>query len=264
LDAGPNVTYDAPGGDNDLRLLLRQRALIKTIVDGLPGNAPKQLRSALESYDDELKVRGVQPILGLLKDMAAIIEADASVPDANQDWLQEGMRKPFNLFAKNHALFVAHFPLDPEREELYANTTVDEDQASGRTLSAPFEAVASATLVANKVGLTTDDFLKIVDKLAEFAKVTSTTRPPILPPCIPERSGQEENPLTAGAEDRIAGGTPPIISARKRVLLSGFGFFERVYDFVASTATLRGTPEGTALLAALREALSGLVKLIGF
>jgi hypothetical protein len=48
------------------------------------------------------------------------------------------------------------------------------------------------------------------------------------------------------------------------VLLSGFGFFERVYDFVASTATLRGTPEGTALLAALREALSGLVKLIGF
>jgi hypothetical protein len=79
-----------------------------------------------------------------------------------------------------------------------------------RTLSTPFDAVASATLDANKVGLTTDDFLKIVDKLAEFAKVTSTM--------------------------------PPL----------------------ASTATLRGTSESIALLAALREALSGLVKLIGF
>jgi hypothetical protein len=263
LDAGPNVTYDAPGGDDDLRLLLRQRALIKTIVDGLPGNAPKQLRSALESYDDELKVRGVQPILGLLKDMAAIIEADASVPDANQDWFQKGMRKPFNLFAENHALVVARFLLDPEREELYANTTVDEDKASGLTLSAPFEAVASATLDANKVGLTTDNFLKIVNKLAEFAKVTSTMPPPSLPSRIPESRDQEENPLTAGAEDRIAG-TPPIVSARKRVLLSGFGFFERVYNLVASTATLRGTPEGMALLAALGDALSDLVKLIGF
>jgi hypothetical protein len=38
------------------------------------------LRTALESYDDELKARGVQPILGLLKEMAAIIEADVGAP----------------------------------------------------------------------------------------------------------------------------------------------------------------------------------------
>jgi hypothetical protein len=67
LDAGPNAVYDEPkGGDNLATLPIRQGAVITTILSDLPGNSPKYLKTALEGYGDELKVRGAQPILGLL------------------------------------------------------------------------------------------------------------------------------------------------------------------------------------------------------
>jgi hypothetical protein len=248
LDAGRNVLYDAPSADNDLPTLpIRQHTLIKTIVSGLPRNAPRQLTACLENYSEELKARGVQPILGLLKDMAAIIDADVSAIDASREWLEPGMREAFKLFADNHALFVTHFPLDPEREELYARTPIDEIGATGHVLSKPFEDVARATLRANRAELTTDDFLSIVDKLTEFAKVTST---------IPPSDPRHEPP-----QDQI---DVSEISPKKRVLLSGFGFFERAYNLLGSTASLAATPEGSALLVALGQALASLSKLIGF
>jgi hypothetical protein len=254
LDAGRNVIYDAPLADNDLPTLpIRQGTLIKTIVSGLPRNAPRQLIACLENYSDELKARGVQPILGLLKDMAAIIDADVGATDASREWLEEGLREAFRLFADNHALFVAHFPLDPEREELYARTSIDETGATGRALSEPFEEVAEATLRANHAVLTTDDFLNIVDKLTEFAKVTST-----LPPRDPR---SDPSPLKTTPQDRIDFSE---ISPKKRVLLSGFGFFERAYNLLGSTASIVATPEGMALLVALEQALASLSKLIGF
>jgi hypothetical protein len=253
LDAGRNLLYDAPSGDNDLPTLpIRQRGLIKAIISGLPRNAPRQLAACLKNYDDELKARGVQPILGLLKDMAAIIDADVGAIDASREWLEDGLREAFKRFIDNHALFVTHFPLDPEREELYASTPIDEIGATGDALSRPFEAVAEATLHANRAGFTTDDFLSIVDKLTEFAKVTST---------LPLSDPRHEPSLKAGFEDRM---DAPQVSPRKRALLSGFGFFERAYNLLGSTATLIGTPEGIALLAALGEALASLSKLIGF
>jgi GYF domain 2 len=178
LDAGPNPVYDVPAVDNDLPTLpLRQQNLIKTIQAGLPRQTPAQLRVSLSNYTEELKVRGMRPILGLLNDMAAIIEADVGAPNARREWLEPGMLEAFERFADNHALFAKHFPLDQQREELYQTTLVDEDQASGQALSGPFEDVAKATLDANRAGLTTDDFLKIVDKLTEFAKITSTQPP---------------------------------------------------------------------------------------
>ena len=76
LDAGPNTVYDAVKNSDDLPTLpLRQRTIIKTILSDLPGNSPKYLRTSLQSYEDELKVRGAQPILGLLKDVFEIIDA---------------------------------------------------------------------------------------------------------------------------------------------------------------------------------------------
>lgn len=119
LDAGPNPAYDIPLVDNDLSALpIRQRTLIKTIRGDLPKNAPKHLKTALTNYDEELQARGVQPIVGLLKDMASIIEAAVGSQDAAREWLPDGMREAFALFAGNHALFLKHFPLDPEREEV--------------------------------------------------------------------------------------------------------------------------------------------------
>jgi len=255
LDAGANPIYDAPTVNDDLPTLpIRQRNLIKTILAGLPRQTPAQLKVSLSNYTEELKARGVRPILGLLNDMVAVIEADVGAPDARREWLEPGMLKAFERFADNHALFAKHFPLDQQREELYQNTFVDEDQASGQALSKPFEDVAKATLDANRAGLTTDDFLKIVDKLTEFAKVTST-QPPLALSVSLHRS--------ANAEDKSAQGAIRV-SPKKRILLSAFGFFERVYNLLASTVTLAGPVEGNALLIALRNALAALSKLIGF
>jgi hypothetical protein len=254
LDAGPNVVYDAPLANNDLPTLpIRQRNLIKTILHGLPRNAPKQLVSCLESYSDELEARGVQPILGLLQDMAAIIIADVNAVDAAREWLQDGLRVAFKRFGDNHALFVTHFPLDPQREELYARTTIDETAATGHALSKPFEDIAKATFHANHAGVTTDDFLRIVDKLTEFAKATST---------LPHSSRDHESSLTITSQDRLIDASE--ISPKKRVLLSALGFFERAYNLLGSTATLATTPQGMAFLAALEQALASLSKLVGF
>jgi hypothetical protein len=267
LDAGPNAVYDVPESAIDLPTLpIRQRALIQTILVDLPGNAPKHLRTALTHYDEELETRGVQPILGLLKDMAAIIEAAAGAPDADGDWLARGMRTAFERFQKNHTLFVKHFPLDPKREELYARTPIDEDKAVGSAMSKPFESVANATRDANKAGITTDDFLRIVNKMANFAKVISTMPPSLPVAASPAHSendaGRAENvtPIPAvRPQDRIAPTDVPV-SAKKRMVLSGFGFFERVYNLLGSTATLSGPPEGNQLLIALRKAISALEK----
>jgi len=226
LDAGPNAVYDEPKGSDDLATLpIRQRAIIKTILSDLPGNSPRYLKSSLESYDDELKVRGAQPILGLLKDIFDIIEAAIDDPSAQQEWLQLGLQKAFERLAENHLALVKHFPLDPEREELYARTSVQENEATGSSLSEPFKDVAEAAREANKAGLTTNDFLRVVDKMAEFAKIISTI-PPSQSSLNPRHKPQsnEVEAIAIGPEDKIDPDHQPI-SPKKRILLSGFGFF---------------------------------------
>ena len=253
LDAGPNAIYDYPTSSDHLATLpIRQRAILKTLMSDLPGNSPKYLRTSLESYDEELQVRGVQPILGLLRDIFEIIEAAVDDPRATQEWLEPGLQKAFEKLAENNRLLLKHFPLDPEREELYARTRVDEDEATGKLLSEPFKEVAQAAKGANRAGVTTDDFLKVVDKMAEFAKIISGLPSPV-PPSIRPISKSDSN-----SEQR-----DQPISSKKRVLLSGFGFFERVYNLLGSTATLATTPEGLALFAALGEAIGALSKFLG-
>lgn len=249
LDAGPNASYDVPLVDNDLPTLpIRQRSIIGAILAGMPRNAPKYVRYCLESYDDELKARGVQPIVGLLKDMAAIIEADVLSPSASAEWLDDGLSRAFNLFADNHDLFIQYFPLDREREELYSRTFVDESLATGPSLSKPFTTVAEAVREAGREGLTTDDFVTIVDKMTEFAKVVAT----------------QPSQTEVGQIDHESAGKDSWrrVSSKKRVLLSGLGFLERVYNLLGSSATLLGPPAGNALLTALHDALIRLSKLI--
>jgi hypothetical protein len=269
LDAGPNKVFDAPTGDVDLPALpIQQHTVIKTILSDLPSNAPKHLRSSLESYDDELRARGVQPILGVLKNMAEIIEAAIGSPNAQREWLEDGMCAAFKVFSDNHALFVKHFPLDLEREELYARTPVDEGNAIGSKLLRPFAEVAIATVDANKAKLTTDEFLKVVNGLADFAKVISTM-PPSLPSSAPTtrprdgvvgRKSDVALPNVAHRDGLIPPAPP--VSARKRMILSGLGFLERTYNLLGTTVTLMGTPEGIALLAVLHSAIEALSKLL--
>jgi hypothetical protein len=242
LDAGPNPSFDLPETGPDLATLpIRQRAIVKTILSDLPRNTPKYLMIALQNYDDELKARGVQPVLGLLKDMFAVVQA--AVSDGTE-WLNPGLHKGVQIFEDNHIALIKHFPLDPEREGLYARTLIDEDLATGPSLSQPFKKVAEAADKATRAGLATKSFSEVVDKKAEFAHIIST-----LP--------QDNSTQAAQSAD-----SERAVSPRKRILLSGFGFFERTYNLLGSTATLASTPEGIALLAVLGEAISALSKFL--
>lgn len=263
LDAGANSIYDEPGNSDDLPTLpIRQRAIIKSILSDLPGNSPRYLKTTLQSYDDELKVRGAQPILGLLKDMFEIIAAAVGDPVAQQEWLAPGLQKAFEKVAENHRTLVSHFPLDPEREEVYAQTLVEEGEASGHSLSGPFQQVAQAAQDANRAGLATDDFLKVVDKMAEFATIISTlphSRPPSA--TVARDSEFDAHAVVVHREDRIGAIGQPV-SAKKRILLSGLGFFERVYNLINSTVTIAATPEGLSFVNQLRESIAALVNFL--
>ncbi|HEX4410574.1 MAG TPA: hypothetical protein VH206_17520 [Xanthobacteraceae bacterium] len=251
LDAGPNPSYDVPTVDDDLATLpVRQRKIIKTILRGLPGNTPGQLRDALENYDEELAGRGTQPIVGLLKEMAEIIRADVDDPNPMGDWLAPGLKKAFKTLFENHDLLITHFPLDPERESFYSGTAIDEAKASGDALSDPFDSVARATVDIRKAGLATDDFAKIVRVLAEFAKIIGTLpNPPTV--SLPATDSNIKVP-----------NAPPVVSAKKRALLSGLGFLERTYNLVGTTTTLGSTSQGAEFIAVLQNAISALMKLI--
>ena len=250
LDAGPNPTYDAPAISADLPTLpVRQRALIRTILSGLPAQAPAHIGVTLHSYDDELLARGVQPILGLLKDLASVLSADVGDPNARREWLPAGVAQAFESFFTNHALFAAHFPLDSARDELYARTPVDESAATGHALTRPFEVAGKALGNAHSAGLTTDDFVKIVGSLTDFARVTAT---------LPPTSKLEASALTGASPDRVGVKVGPT----KRTILTAIGFFERVYNLIGSTASIVGTPQGIALMDALNQAVQALSRFL--
>lgn len=250
LDAGPNQPFDVPTIDEDLSTLpVRQRNLIKVILADLPKNAPKHLKSSLRSYDDELKVRGAQPILGLLKDDADIIAAAVAASRAEDEWLEPGMCKAFDRFDENHTLFVEHFPLDAEREAVYAGTPLDEDHATGRKLIEPFEMVAKAAQEAHKAGAATDDFLAVIDKMTEFARVVSS-QPPASSPN--RQSSVPSSEIKISPEDRIQP-----VTTKKRVILGALGFFERTYALIGTTVTI-----ATASYAGMAEALKPAIEML--
>lgn len=129
----------------------------------------------------------------------------------------------------------------------------------------PFQEVAQVTSDANKAGIATDDFLRVVDKLAEFAKIIGS-----LPPATRARQAPPGNengrapppPPALESGDKIIAEGPPI-SPRKRMLLSGFGFFERAYNLLGSTASLMSIPGADKLLKVLQDAIAALSRLIG-
>ncbi len=135
IDAGPNPVFDLAVADDDLPTLpVRQRAIIRTIIEDLPPNAPKSVRNALKEYDTEILARILRPILGLLNDMADIIEAGVKAQNAKAEWLEDSMAKAFEKFSANHELFRKHFPLDERREATYGAVQIDEEAAQATNL----------------------------------------------------------------------------------------------------------------------------------
>jgi hypothetical protein len=94
--------------------------------------------------------------------------------------------------------------------------------------------------------------------MSEFAKVISSLPVSNLDPDLPLKNVDENSGTGPGNK------ATPTVSPRKRMILSGFGFLERAYNLLGSTATLTGPVEGNMLLIALRTALANLEKFIGF
>ncbi|MVT53563.1 hypothetical protein GPL17_24135 [Bradyrhizobium yuanmingense] len=251
LDAGPNRPYDVPSEEEDLITLpLRQMNLIKIILSDLPRNAPGHLRACLESYQQELKARGVQPILPLLKDDADIIAAAVRAPRAEDEWLEPGQRKAFERFDENHELFVRHFPLDVERENLYSQTGLDEENASGRALVEPFEKVAEAAQDAHRSGAVTDDFVTVIEKMTELARVLSTQP---TTPVAPSRSAPD---LKISPYDRVQP-----VTTKKRVLFGSLGFYAASLGIVSGLGKI-ATLDYAILAGRLKEAIEALSRFI--
>lgn len=251
LDVVPNQPFDVPTVDDDLVTLpLRQMNLIKIILSDLARNAPPHLRVSLKSYQQELKARGVQPILPLLKDDADIIAAAVHAPRAEDEWLEPGQRKAFERFDELHGLFVKHFPLDVERETLYVRTGLDEAKASGKELVEPFEKVAEAAQDAHRSGAVTDDFLLVVERMTELSRVLSTQS------TIPAVSPKAAFDLKVSSDDRVQP-----VTIKKRIVFGSLGFYAATLSIMGSLGTIATLNYGV-LASRLREAVEALSRFI--
>ena len=214
LDVSPNAKFDVPVLGHDLPALpIRQQRVIGVILSDLPSQSPRHLKPPLEYYRDELEARGTQPILGILKDMADIIEAACAANDG--EWLEAGLRKSFDIFIANHAVLMEHFPFDIEREQRYAEINVDEDAVVGAEFVKPFEEAEAMVRASNAV---TADTVLVVERMREIAEITA-----YIPPA--HRNFLDPKDIVPNYGDRL-GNLPVSVSVKKRLILQARGFWE--------------------------------------
>jgi|GEM_PF-3047082 len=89
-------------------LLMRQRALVGSMLSGLPREAPLSTRSALMEYQSELSLRPQNPLHGLLSDMASIVAVDKTSARATA-WMTDGFEEAYKRFSDNHTLIMRGF-----------------------------------------------------------------------------------------------------------------------------------------------------------
>ncbi len=222
LDVRPNAEFDVLVASQDLRALpIRQQRLINVILDDLPHQAPRHLKSSLEHYGEELKVRGVNPFLGILKDMAEIIVVASAENDG--EWLQPGLRKSFELFSANHIVFIEHFPLDIEREKRFGEIAVNEDSAIGEAFVNPFREVESAVKASIFV---TANTVVVMERMRELAEITAYM-PPLHGGYLDPRN------VVPQPSDHFA-----VPSVRKRLILQIVGLLSACKSMLSPVAKL--------------------------
>ena len=255
IDAVANEIFDAAAPDEDLATLpARQQAVIKAIGTDLPANAPKSLCNALSGYSSELVKHGIRPILGILNDMADIIEAGVKAGNASAEWLDAAMAKAFERFLANHELFRTHFPLDSERESIYEKIQIDDEAAQGDALEEPFRRVAKSVDEAQKAGLPTAQFIEIIKTFKEFAEVVATQ--PMAPMSTADQTPKPPAVNDGREPDSIRG-----VSRKKRLILSAIGFFASSVGLIASSTQLM-TTNWMALSQSLQVAIEQLMKFV--
>jgi hypothetical protein len=250
LDAVPNTIFDKPQYSDSLADLPSVlMAYTSTIISSLPTNCEPLVRNCFKSFHDELLVRGNRPILNILKGMATSLQAElyisadeATSPDHWQmrdprEW-GPGMGAMFAHFFKTYLDLINHFPLDKEREDLIANTPIDEVAASGAALTAPVDAVADEIVKAGERGDATDNFVRIIEAMRLYNRDIAQLPPP-------------SQPVSA-------------VTPKHRHVLMTLGFYISTISVLGSAASLYSLPVGTfgSLIDALQKAIDALMRFI--
>lgn len=241
IDAGANRALDLPVVDNDLANLPEmQRAIAYTIRGSLPANAPKIVSGIFGTYRDHLAQRGTQPIVGLLQQLGDALRAEYDSEEF--EYWGDGVASLFQSFFANHELLITHFPFSEEREQVFSETDVDEDAASGSALSEPLDDVREASEELSNEDHTTPEFDKTLDTLAQIGRDMAS---------LPTRAPTSDDP-------------PNKITPKKRYILGAIGFLVTLYGVVGSTASIATTSAGAAFLGVVAEAIEQLMKFVTF
>lgn len=244
LDAMPNAAFDEPFVDEDLfDLPERLRRLVETIVADLEGrNSPRGLTTALRAYAGELEARGANCSLGVLRDQMAYVEAEVDDPDAENWCYGAGLKASIGTLRRLHALLLAHYPLDQERERLLRAIEVDDDMLDPQRSARLRQAIRDAVREAFEVGRVTESYRAAVENRDRVARDILDLRDPDVP--------------TEGDPDHIRreqDRSNRVRDAKKRTLAQTAGFADKSLDMIGKLAKLADSASLQRVARALRE-----------
>ncbi|MES0042251.1 hypothetical protein [Mesorhizobium sp. M0091] len=242
IDLAANPRVDTPGSPASAELLEApdtQIVQIGVILQSLPGNSPKGLVFALAAYKSELEKRGTRPILGILANQVAIIDAEYNSSDAI-DWLPPGLKVALFDFFRCHQLLTTYFPFISEREEVIARIEVDETKATGERLIRPFRVALDMATAAKSAGVATSDVVQFMQELKQGAEVLATLPNDVIVPEI---------------DIRGRGVTFP--TPKQRLIGTAIGFLERAYNLLGTSVTL-----GTATYVAFAQNVAAVLEML--
>lgn len=237
IDTAPNAKFDfVVATSNFDALRKRQQFLCRDILKYASGNTPAMFRGCFKNYREHVSEPIHQIFPGVLDDQWKM--ACAYLVGSEAIDFDGGLKEALALFSQNHSELITHFPLREDRERLLLETMVDEEAAVGEALTDPIESVKHALEAAADQDQATSAVVAHVMDLAERADALAP-------------------PITTVPNERTT-----VISARRRLVLTSLGFFERLYAAVGSTASVLSTETGRSLYNAARDAVDGLMRLI--
>lgn len=236
LDVTPGRMSSRVASAPELRKLpRRQRELARTILGELSGNTPRLLRSCLQKYEKHLRGSEQDLIIGVLDDhwqcARALLEGDDCLE------FDTGLTKAIETFDRNHSLLVTHYPLWSEREAVMAATPIDEDAASGRTLTEPTLRVQQAAEAFTAAGQATRAFAEISHDIRDTADALAY-----------------QPPASARSQDGQ-------ITQKQRFVLSTVGFYHQILTALDGRSPVLATSESGELRDAAQQGLDAMTNL---
>ncbi|MEP5810511.1 MAG: toll/interleukin-1 receptor domain-containing protein, partial [Roseibium sp.] len=244
LDASANAVFDEPFAETDLlELPERLRALIKTALAALRGrNSPSGFPEALESYLKELDARGPNCIVGLLKDLMECIEAEAEAEDADYWCSGATLTTALRKIRENHALLIAHYPLDQSRERLLRAVDVAPEKYDPDASRNWRAEVLRATREAHENDLVTDEYRAAVENRDRVTRDILDLRSPQIPETEDEEYRLREEERARRVDD-----------AKKRALAQQAGFADKSLDVLGKLTKIADSRSVQRLAKALQD-----------